>query len=239
MYCKKCGLKNNENSKFCQACGSPLESPVQPAHTPQQQTYPQQQNYSQPPVYNNNHYVAVNGFSKTPTDKKLIATLFSSFALCILGIIMPFLTWIDIPSLKSSFIQGAFELFGGQGNLSSFSIFSYSSFVSKYGRNEDIILSNIFLTIIVIAMLFYITYIILGLFKKRCCTAFSMTGSVIMLLMSALYTFAFIVGSSSSYIEVNLTIVPWFAILFAIANIIVTIIVMVTKRKPDSRYFKR
>ena len=138
MYCKKCGLKNNENSKFCQACGSPLESPVQPAHTPQQQTYPQQQNYSQPPVYNNNHYVAVNGFSKTPTDKKLIATLFSSFALCILGIIMPFLTWIDIPSLKSSFIQGAFELFGGQGNLSSFSIFSYSSFVSKYGRNEDI-----------------------------------------------------------------------------------------------------
>ena len=83
MYCKKCGLKNNENSKFCQACGSPLESPVQPAHTPQQQTYPQQQNYSQPPVYNNNHYVAVNGFSKTPTDKKLIATLFSSFALWI------------------------------------------------------------------------------------------------------------------------------------------------------------
>ena len=239
MYCKKCGLKNNENSKFCQACGSPLESPVQPAHTPQQQTYPQQQNYSQPPVYNNNHYVAVNGFSKTPTDKKLIATLFSSFALCILGIIMPFLTWINIPSLKSRFIQGAFELFGGQGNLSSFSIFSYSSLVSKYGRNEDIILSNIFLTIIVIAMLFYITYIILGLFKKRCCTAFSMTGSVIMLLMSALYTLVFIVGSSSSYIEVNLTIVPWFAILFAIANIIVTIIVMVTKRKPDSRYFKR
>ena len=152
---------------------------------------------------------------------------------------MPFLTWINIPSLKSRFIQGAFELFGGQGNLSSFSIFSYSSFVSKYGRNEDIILSNIFLTIIVIAMLFYITYIILGLFKKRCCTAFSMTGSVIMLLMSALYTFAFIVGSSSSHIKVNLTIVPWFAILFAIANIIVTIIVMVTKRKPDSRYFKR
>lgn len=248
MYCKKCGLKNDENSKFCQACGTPLESPVQiansqPVQAPQQQAYSQQPtysqpNYSQPTVYNNNQYGAVGDVSKSPTDKKLMATLFSSFALCILGIIMPFLTWIDIPSLKSSFIQGTFELFGGQGSISSFSIFSYGSFVSKYGRNEDIILSNIFLSIVVIAMLFYVTYIILGLLKRRCCTAFSLTGSIIMLLMSVLYTFVFVVGSSSSYIKINLTVVPWLAILFAIANIIVTIVVMVTKRKPDSRYFK-
>ena len=248
MYCKKCGHKNDDNSKFCRSCGTPLELPVQSANSQpvqatqqqassQQPTY-SQPNYSQPPVYNNNQYGAVNGVSKSPTDKKLMATLFSSFALCILGIIMPFLTWIDIPSLKSSFIQGAFEFFGGQGSISSFSIFSYGSFVSKYGRNEDIILSNIFLSIVVIAMLFYVTYIILGLLKRRCCTAFSLTGSIIMLIMSVLYTFVFVVGSSSSYIKINLTVVPWLAILFAIANIIVTIVVMVTKRKHDSRYFK-
>lgn len=255
MYCKKCGHKNDDNSKFCRSCGTPLNTDAQPnfqaqvnqsAQTPQQPTYSQppvpdnaeQPVYSQPPVYSYNPSGAVNSVPNTHTDKKLRKMLFSSFALCILGIILPFLTWVEIPSLKSSFVQSAFEFFGGQGSISSFSIFSYGSFVSKYGRNEDIILSNIFLSIVVIAMLFYVTYIILGLLKRRCCTAFSLTGSIIMLLMSVLYTFVFVVGSSSSYIKINLTVVPWLAILFAIANIIVTIVVMVTKRKHDSRYFK-
>lgn len=255
MYCKKCGHKNDDNSKFCRSCGTPLNTDAQPnfqaqvnqsAQTPQQPTYSQppvpdnaeQPVYSQPPVYSYNPSGAVNSVPNTHTDKKLRKMLFSSFALCILGIILPFLTWVEIPSLKSSFVQSAFEFFGGEGSLSSFSIFSYGSFVSKYGSKDDIILSNIFMAIVVIAMLFYVAYIIFGLMKKRCCTAFSMTGSIIMLIMSLLYTLVFSVGISSSYIKVNLTVIPFIAIIFTIVNIVVTCVIMASKKKPDSRYFK-
>jgi len=50
MYCSKCGSQNQDSSKFCSNCSSPLTSFVPPVIPVQQPTQPLVQQYAQPPV---------------------------------------------------------------------------------------------------------------------------------------------------------------------------------------------
>jgi hypothetical protein len=49
MFCPKCGATNDDTSKFCLTCGSPLGQPAAAAPPPQPVMQPPVQNYYQPP----------------------------------------------------------------------------------------------------------------------------------------------------------------------------------------------
>lgn len=161
MYCEKCGKLNNDSAQYCVSCGNPLNFG--------ESTQPNGANNAEPvsnggSVYQFNQNA--NTTSNAPNikmyfDKKKVIGIVTVVLAC-LCLILPFCTWADVP-----LADNLYSYFGGNGSISSYSLFSYVfTSVGSTGGGFSIFLL-ITLILVIAGMALNLAYIIKFLTKRR------------------------------------------------------------------------
>lgn len=159
-------------------------------------------------------------------DKSKIAIVIS-IILSVVSVILPFCTWANVP-----IADNLYSLFGGKESISSYSLFSYTSAANTYSNSFSVIL-YIVLFFVIIAIAMDLLFIVKFFMKKTNYLKFSKIGSITMLICSIVFMCVIGLSSAVTFNTINMTSLPWIAILVNIANIIVVIIINKLKNQKN------
>lgn len=141
--------------------------------------------------------------------------VYISAALAILGIILPFLRWIEIPVAN-----GLYSLFGMSQEVPKFSLFGYILAGNQYQTGSVYTITLIIAIIAFVGIIFNAIYVIKTLKNANGCYKYGTLGAVIMTVMSIL--FILIVGLTALILKlIKLTAMPYLTLIVSIANIVV------------------
>lgn len=160
------------------------------------------------------------------TDRFKI-TLLVSVILSGIVIILPFCTWVNVPIANS-----IYSLFGGNENISNYSLFSYTIAGNTYGNSFSGIL-YIVLLLAIIAMILNLIYIIKIILNKKHYLKFCMFGSILMLISSLVFWSIMGLSSAITANLINVTATPVIAVLINIANIVLVFIISSLRKKKE------
>lgn len=140
---------------------------------------------------------------------------YASIILAALGVILPFLHWLEVPVAK-----GLYSMFGMGEETPGFSLFSYIFAGSQYQNGVVFLVMMLLALITLIGIIFNVIYIVKSLRNKPKCYKYGTIGAIILTVMSVL--FIIVVGLMSLVLQIiKLTAVPYVMLAVVIANIVV------------------
>ncbi|MEE0859407.1 MAG: zinc ribbon domain-containing protein [Acutalibacteraceae bacterium] len=224
MYCNNCGSQNPDNSKFCANCGAKFEPQnVAPNSMPISNNIQNNIPNSIPNNTPNSNYV------KRPTLAGIL--LIISAVTAVFSAIMPFCTWADVPVADN-----IYSFFGGEGSISSYSLFTYTFASGTYTDKISGILL-IVLLFAIFAMVMYGVYVTKVILKKKKCLKFLIIGSSSMLFVSLVFVLFIGLTSAVTFNLVNMTATPLISLLLAVANIVFAILINIERKKGKGDMF--
>lgn len=138
-----------------------------------------------------------------------------SIALAILGVVLPFLNWLEVP-----IANGLYSLFGMSEQVPKFSLFGYIFSSSQYQSDSVFVVMLIIALIALIGIIFNALYAAKALKNNAKSLKYGTAGAVILTVMSAM--FIVIVGLMAAILKViKLTATPYITLAVSVANIIV------------------
>ena len=148
-------------------------------------------------------------------DKNNVILSYISVALAILGIILPFIKWLEVPVA-----QGLYSMFGMAQETPTFSLFGYIFAGSQYQSGIVYAITMILALVALIGIIFNVIYVVKTFKKKEKIYKYGSVGSGILTIVSAV--FIVIVGLSAMILKViKLTATPYITLAVSIANLIV------------------
>lgn len=138
-----------------------------------------------------------------------------SIALAVLGVILPFLKWLEVPVAK-----GLYSMLGMGNETPTFSLFGYIFAGSQYQSDKIYFVMLGIAAVALVGIIFNLIYIIKAPKNKPGHYKYGTVGSVILMIMSIL--FIVIVGMSAAILQImKLTAMPYIMLAASIANIII------------------
>ncbi len=245
MYCKNCERQNPENAKFCANCGASfaqqnIESNAMPISNNMHNTIPNNvpngSMNNTPNINTNNTPSNIpnnrpnSNYLKRPTLAGLL--LIASAITAVLSAVMPFFTWADVPVADN-----IYSFFGGEGSISSYSLFTYASTIGSDANFLSAIM-GVALLFALFAMVMYGVFVTKVILQKKKCLKFLILGASSMLLVSLIFVLFIGLNSALTFNLVNMTSTPLIAILLAIVNIVFAILIHIERQKGRGDMFK-
>jgi len=148
-------------------------------------------------------------------NKKNVFMSYISVALAILGIILPFVKWIEVPVA-----QGLYSMFGMAQETPTFSLFGYIFAGSQYQSGIVYTITMILALVALVGIVFNVVYAVKTLKKKGKSYKYGSIGATILTIVSS--AFIIIVGLSALILKViKLTAMPYITLAVSIANMMI------------------
>ncbi len=149
---------------------------------------------------------------RKPVSKPM---LYTSVVLAVLGVILPFLNWLEVPVAKS-----LHSLFGMEDQTPAFSLFGYIFAGNQYQDGVAFVITTAIALIAFVSVIFNIVYIITALTNKPKNHKYGTAGSIILMIVSIL--FIVFVGLMCLIFKIfKLTSMPYITLAVSIVNVII------------------
>ena len=138
-----------------------------------------------------------------------------SIILSALSVVLPFLSWLEVPVAK-----GLYSLFGMEQETPTFSLFGYIFAGNQYQNEKTFLVIAAIALVAFIGIIINVVYVIKSLKNTPKSFKYGTIGAVILTIVS--FLFILIVGLTAAIFKImKLTVMPYLTLAVSIANIVV------------------